>query len=79
VAIYMGVKGVDVLQKSLLEHGMQPDMPAAIVQQGTTPDQRVYVGAVSTLTDLVAENEIKPPSMIIIGEVVRLHDKLSWF
>ena len=75
----MGVKGVDVLQKSLLEHGMQPDMPAAIVQQGTTPDQRVYVGAVSTLTDLVAENEIKPPSMIIIGEVVRLHDKLSWF
>ena len=79
LAIYMGVKGVDVLQKNLLEHGMQPGMPAAIVQQGTTPDQRVWTGSVSTLTNLVAENEIKPPSMIIIGKVVQLHEKLSWF
>ena len=79
VAIYMGVKGADVLQKNLLEQGMRPDMPAAIVQQGTTPDQQVYTGSVSTLTSLVADNEIKPPSMIIIGEVIRLHEKLSWF
>ena len=79
LAIYMGVRGVDVLQKSLLERGMNPDLPAAIVQQGTTPDQRVHLGVVSTLSAIVAEREISPPSMIIIGEVVKLHEKLSWF
>ena len=79
VAIYMGVKGIDVLQKNLLEQGMPPDMPAAIIQQGTTPNQRVHVGQVATLTQTVADNEVKPPSMIVIGEVVKLHDKLSWY
>ena len=78
LAIYMGIKGVDVLQQSLLEQGMQPDLPAAIVQQGTTPDQRVHLGSVATLANIVARQEIKPPSMIIIGEVVKLHEKLSW-
>ena len=79
VAIYMGVKGIDVLQKNLLEHGMDADMPAAIIQQGTMPEQKVYVGKVSTLTKTVAANEIKPPSMIVIGEVVKLHEKLTWY
>lgn len=79
VAIYMGVKGIDVLQKNLLEQGMPPDMPAAIIQQGTTPNQRVHVAQVATLEQTVAANEVKPPSMIVIGEVVKLHDKLSWY
>ena len=79
LAIYMGVKGVEALQKSLLEHGMRPDMPAAIIQQGATPEQKVYPGVVSTLASLVARKEVKPPSMIIIGEVVKLHEKLAWF
>ena len=79
VAIYMGVKGIDVLQENLLEHGMRPDMPAAVIQQGTTPNQKVYVGTVSTLAKTVADREVKPPSMIIIGEVVKLHEKLTWY
>ena len=79
LAIYMGVKGIDVLQKNLLEHGMRPDMPAAVIQQGTTPNQKVYPGTVSTLAKTVADQEVKPPSMIIIGEVVKLHEKLIWF
>ena len=79
VAIYMGVKGIDMLQKSLLEQGMQPDMPAAIIQQGTTPDQKVYVGKVATLAQTVADKDVKPPSMIVVGEVVKLHEKLSWY
>ena len=78
LAIYMGVKGIDVLQKNLLEHGMRPDMPAAVIQQGTTPNQKVYVGTVSTLAKTVADQEVKPPSMIVIGEVVKLHEKLIW-
>ncbi len=79
LAIYMGVKGIDVLQNNLLEHGMRPDLPAAVIQQGTTPNQKVYVGTVSTLAKTVADQEVKPPSMIVIGEVVKLHDKLTWF
>lgn len=79
LAIYMGVKGIDVLQKNLLEHGMRPDMPAAVIQQGTTPNQKVYAGTVSTLAKTVADQEVKPPSMIVIGEVVKLHEKLTWF
>ena len=79
LAIYMGVKGIDVLQKNLLEHGMRPDMPAAVIQQGTTPNQKVYPGTVSTLAKTVADQEVKPPSMIVIGEVVKLHKKLTWF
>ena len=79
LAIYMGVKGIDVLQKNLLEHGMCPDMPAAVIQQGTTLNQKVYPGTVSTLAKTVADQEVKPPSMIVIGEVVKLHKKLTWF
>ncbi len=79
IAIYMGIKGIDVLRQNLIERGMDPDTPAAIVQRGTTPEQKVYVGTVGTLAKIVADNEIKPPSMIIIGDVVKLHEKLSWY
>ena len=77
IAVYMGVKGVDALRRGLLEHGMAADTPAAIVQQGTMPEQKIYPGTVGTLTELVSRNDINPPSMIIIGEVARLHEKLS--
>lgn len=77
IAVYMGVKGVDALRRGLLEHGMAADTPAAIVQQGTTPEQKIYAGTVGTLTELVSRNDITPPSMFIIGEVARLHEKLS--
>jgi len=77
IAVYMGVKGVDALRRGLLEHGMAADTPAAIVQQGTMPEQKIYAGTVGTLTEIVSRHDIKPPSMIIIGEVARLHKKLS--
>lgn len=77
IAVYMGVKGADALRRGLLEHGMAADTPAAIIQQGTTPEQKTYAGTVGTLTEIVSRNDITPPSMIIIGEVARLHEKLS--
>ncbi len=78
IAIYMGVKGVDVLQDNLLQRGMNADTPVAIIQQGTTPGQKVYLGTVARLADIVRKEAIKPPSMMIIGDVVKLHEKLSW-
>ena len=79
IAVYMGVKGLDLLAAALIEHGLSENTPAAVIQQGTTPDQRVYIATLKTLPALVQDNEIKPPSMVIIGEVVRLHEKLDWY
>ena len=53
--------------------------PAAIVQQGTTHQQRVLTGALATLPDLTASANLTPPTLIIVGEVVSLHRKLAWF
>lgn len=79
VVFYMGVKGLDIICRELIAHGMRADMPAALVEQGTTPNQRVFVGTLANLPAAVRAANVRPPSLIIVGEVVRLHDKLAWF
>lgn len=79
VVIYMGLHGLQVLCEKLVEHGLPPDWPAAIIQQGTTPQQRSVVGTLATLPQLAREAHLKAPTLIIVGEVVRLRDKLAWF
>jgi len=79
VVFYMGVHGIKVICRELVAHGLPAATPAALVQQGTTPDQKVYVGTLETLPDLVRAHEVEPPALIIVGEVVRLHETLSWF
>ncbi|MBI4006162.1 MAG: uroporphyrinogen-III C-methyltransferase, partial [Gammaproteobacteria bacterium] len=79
IAVYMGTHGLDILCSELIKHGLSEETPAAIVQQGTTQKQRVYTGTLKSLPKIPEEHEIKPPSMIIIGGVVKLHEKLAWF
>ena len=79
IAVYMGVKGLDLLAGQLIDHGMPGDTPVAVVEQGTTPEQKVYIATLESLPQTVRTNEIKPPSMVIVGEVVRLHEKLDWY
>lgn len=79
IAVYMGVMGLEALCRELIERGMSEQMPAALIQQGTTHKQKVYIGNLGTLPGFPKQNDIKPPTMIIIGEVVKLHEKLSWF
>lgn len=79
IAVYMGTHGLDILCNELIKRGLSENLPAAIVQRGTTQQQRVYTGTLKTLPEFPRQNEIKPPSMIIIGEVVKLHEKLAWF
>ncbi len=79
LAVYMGVKGVDLLCRELINHGMAPETPAAIIRQGTRPTQRTYIGMVNTLPEIVVSEDITPPSMLIIGDVVKLHEKLNWY
>jgi uroporphyrin-III C-methyltransferase/precorrin-2 dehydrogenase/sirohydrochlorin ferrochelatase len=75
----MGLLGLPVLCRELMAHGLPPTMPVAIVQQGTTHQQRVLIGTLETLPQRAEAAHLKPPTLIIVGEVVKLHDKLKWF
>ncbi len=79
IAVYMGVMCLEVLSHELIKRGLPKTIPAALIQQGTTPQQKVYIGDLATLPEIAKQHEIKPPTMIIIGEVVKLHESLSWF
>lgn len=79
VVIYMGLVGLEKICQSLIEHGSSPDLPMAVVEQGTTANQRVLTGTLSTLPERLKNETVKPPTLIIIGEVVKLQKKLHWF
>lgn len=79
VVFYMGLQGVATICKELIAHGRDPKTPAALVEQGTTQNQRVHIGDLTTLAALVEQQKVKPPTLIIVGEVVELHKKLAWF
>ena len=79
VVVYMGLLGLSTLCDGLVAHGMSADTPAAVIQQGTTRDQRVVTGTLSTLAQQVAEAKLTPPTLMIVGDVVRLREKLAWF
>lgn len=79
VVIYMGLVGLEKICESLIAHGSSPDLPMAVVEQGTTANQRVLTGTLSTLPERLKNETVKPPTLIIIGEVVKLQDKLHWF
>lgn len=79
VVVYMGLAGLDILSQQLQSHGMRADMPAALVQQGTTENQQVWVSTIAELPDLAKKQQPVAPTLLIIGEVVQLHNQLSWF
>ena len=79
VVVYMGLLGIDVLCRELVTHGLPATTPAALIQQGTTPRQRVLAGDLNTLPDIVRRSNVTAPTLIIVGEVVRLRDQLKWF
>jgi uroporphyrin-III C-methyltransferase/precorrin-2 dehydrogenase/sirohydrochlorin ferrochelatase len=79
IVFYMGMHSISVISKQLIAHGLSADTPVALVQQGTTPDQRVYIETLDSLPTLGDRHTVKPPTIIIVGEVVSLHSKLSWF
>lgn len=79
LVVYMGLAGLDVLCRELIAHGMAATMPAALVEQGTTDKQRVLIGTLATLPGRVAIQDVRAPTLLIIGEVVTLHATLEWF
>jgi uroporphyrin-III C-methyltransferase/precorrin-2 dehydrogenase/sirohydrochlorin ferrochelatase len=79
LVVYMGLQAFPNIRDQLLAHGAAPSTPAAIVEQGTTPRQRVVTGTLASLYDHASRAGIESPALIIIGSVVTLHDKLTWF
>lgn len=79
LVFYMGLVGLPVICQQLIAHGRSADTPAALVQQGTTVNQRVFTGTLANLAELVASEQVQAPTLVIIGEVVQLREKLAWF
>ena len=79
LVFYMGLVGLPSICEQLIKHGRGADTPAALIQQGTTVNQRVFTGTLADLPRLVAEHEVHAPTLVIVGEVVQLRENLAWF
>lgn len=79
VVVYMGLAGLPQLSEKLIAHGLSADKPAALVQQGTTNNQKVWVSTIAELPSLAEKEQPVAPTLVIIGEVTKLHNQLAWF
>ncbi|MDQ0245570.1 uroporphyrin-III C-methyltransferase [Bacillus fengqiuensis] len=79
LAIYMGIKNLPYICNQLLSCGKNPQTPIAVIEQGTTSYQRTVAGTLETIVEVVKREQIANPAIIVIGEVVKLSEKLSWF
>jgi len=79
VVVYMGIGQMEEICEQLKTHGLPGDWPAAAVERATTPKQRVVTGTLTTLPGRAAHAGLKPPALIIVGEVVKLRGELGWF
>jgi uroporphyrin-III C-methyltransferase len=78
IVIMMGLSRIGIICKQLIEGGMNKKTPVAVVQEGTTPQQKMILGNVSNISKLVLQKKIKAPSIIIIGKVVNLSKTIGW-
>jgi uroporphyrin-III C-methyltransferase/precorrin-2 dehydrogenase/sirohydrochlorin ferrochelatase len=79
VVVYMGLLGLPILCHELVAHGLAPTTPAAVVQQATTANQRVITGTLADLPGRAFDARLEPPTLIVVGDVVRLQRSFAWF
>ncbi|MHB0763688.1 siroheme synthase CysG [Stutzerimonas sp. NM35] len=79
LVFYMGLVGLPLICQQLIAHGRAAGTPVALIQQGTTSNQRVFTGTLADLPERIANQQVQAPTLIIVGEVVQLRDKLAWF
>lgn len=79
IVVLMGLSTLDKIVNKLIEHGKDPNTPVAVIERGCTRDQRVVVSNLANIVDIVRANDIKGPAIIVIGEVVKLREKLIKF
>jgi uroporphyrin-III C-methyltransferase/precorrin-2 dehydrogenase/sirohydrochlorin ferrochelatase len=79
LVFYMGLVGLPLICEQLQAHGRSADTPVALVERGTLREQRVLLGTLSTMAEVVRREQPAAPTLIIVGDVVRLHADLAWF
>ncbi len=79
LVFFMGMKNLPDISSQLIQAGMPPERPAALVYWGTTPRHKSVAGTIADLPDLAVQHGFTNPSLIVVGDVVRLHDELNWF
>lgn len=79
LVFYMGLGSLAIIREQLQAHGMCGTMPLALIEQGTTARQRIHVGTLAALPATLERGDIKPPTLIVVGDVVSLHERLAWF
>ena len=75
----MAVKNMDELTEKLIANGKPPETPVAVVRWGTRPEQRTIISTLGEIAADMKQKEIKPPAVVVIGEVVKLREKLNWY
>lgn len=79
VAVYMALAHLGALTRAFIDKGADPELPAALIDNGTRHNQRVLTGTIETIAKMAADAGLQGPTILIIGSVVRLHDKLGWY
>lgn len=79
LAIYMGVGNLPYICEQLTKYGRSANTPVALIHWGTTEEQHTITGTLLTIVEIAKKSNIKNPSMIIVGEVVKLREKIKWF
>ena len=79
IVFYMGLVSIDIICNQLIKHGLHSETPCALVQQGTTRNQKVYTSVISKMNELVKRKKPVAPTIFIIGNVVTLREKLNWY
>lgn len=77
LVFYMGLKSIKTITRELMAHGMAGDMPAALIEQGTTVNQKVHTANIEDLTELVENTKISTPTLIVIGKVVNVYHNMD--
>ena len=79
IVIFMGIKNLPIITAKLIENGRDPQTPVAVVRWASTPEQQSVEGTLETITEVVREAGIKPPALVVVGEVVKLRKTIDWY
>ncbi|RJQ23248.1 MAG: uroporphyrinogen-III C-methyltransferase [Nitrospiraceae bacterium] len=79
IVFLMAVKNISHVIRKLIDNGRSPETPVAVIRWGTRADQTTLIGNLGTIPSLVKENDIRPPAVMVVGDVVKLRDSLKWY
>lgn len=75
----MCVRNLETITEKLIQEGLAPQTPSAIIRWGTRPEQKTVTGTISQIAELAKKHQISPPAILVIGDVVKLREKLNWY